>query len=222
MGKSKPTAKGAPPKAAKPKGMSSAVLLGAALAVGAGYFFLSGSAVPLPARAAMPAGGAARPGETEAQRKRRHLQEGRVDPDLKRPGCTDSWTGGCGSVTAATCESDAALKSACCLSCHKLTCLDTDANCVDWAQSGECYKNTDFMLQTCCHSCSPDYDDKCTHYPTERPDVAEGDISKIFERAVANYPQYSPTVLSRDPWVVTFDNLLSDEETTGILEAVMQ
>ena len=33
----------------------------------------------------------------------------------------------------------------------------------------------------------------------------------LRRRAVAEYPQYSPRVLSRDPWLVTFDNLLSDE-----------
>jgi prolyl 4-hydroxylase len=76
------------------------------------------------------------------------------------------------------------------------------------------------MLQTCCHSCSPDHDDKCTHHPTERPRVAEGDIDKIFERALAEFPQYQPVMHSRDPWLITFDNLLTDEETDGIFEAV--
>eukprot|EP00967_Tisochrysis_lutea_P018658 scaffold21167_cov33-Tisochrysis_lutea.AAC.2 len=75
-------------------------------------------------------------------------------------------------------------------------------------------------MEHCCLSCSPDPDDRCTHIPTERPDVAEGDIDKIFERAIANYPQYNPKVISKDPWLVTFDNLLTDEETDGIFEAV--
>ena len=43
-------------------------------------------------------------------------------------------------------------------------------------------------------------------------------MSKIFENAVANYSQYGPRVLSTDPWVVAFDNLLTDEECDGIYE----
>jgi len=141
-----------------------------------------------------------------------------MDPSMQRPKCKDA-SFGCSGLTAERCD-DEATRSKCCLSCHKLACKDTDSSCVAWAQSGECYRNTEYMLRTCCLSCSPDYDDPCTHNPTERPDVAEGDLTKIFERAVAEYPQYSPRVLSRDPWVVTFDNLLSDEETDGIVEAV--
>jgi len=142
-----------------------------------------------------------------------------MDPSTQRPKCKDASFGCSSGLTAEQCD-DEATRSKCCLSCHKLACKDTDSSCVAWAQSGECYRNTEYMLRTCCLSCSPDYDDPCTHNPTERPDVAEGDLTKIFERAVAEYPQYSPRVLSRDPWVVTFDNLLSDEETDGIVEAV--
>jgi prolyl 4-hydroxylase len=226
-GKAKPAAK-APPAAqkkpaAKAAGMSRAALLGAVLAMGAGacsYLLLKGrgSLLPTVPSSARPTGGP--PSETEEQRRRRLLQEGRGDPSMQRASCVDSWSGGCSSATAESCAGDPSVKSKCCNTCHKLTCVDTDPNCEAWAQSGECYKNTPFMLSACCRSCSPDHDDKCTHYPTERPDVAEGDINKIFERAVAEYPQYNPQVHSRDPWLVTFDNLLTDEETDGIFEAV--
>lgn len=192
------------------------------LAVGA-YVLLSRNGPTPPPQYGGPSVGVAGVGnsvsESMTERRRRALLEGRVDSSFERPRCLDSTFGRCGSVTAESCG-DASLRASCCLSCHKLTCVDTDSNCVAWSQSGECYKNTDYMMSTCCFSCSPDYEDKCTQYPTERPDVAEGDISKIFEAAVANYPQYNPQVLSRDPWVVTFDNLLTDEETDGIIEAV--
>ncbi|EOD09048.1 hypothetical protein EMIHUDRAFT_465463 [Emiliania huxleyi CCMP1516] len=165
-------------KAERRGGIGVGALVGALLAAAAaGYYVYSSRATLVPAvrRGSVGGGGqnaassrsAAVAGETDAQRKRRLLNEGRMDPSMQRPKCKDA-SFGC---------------------------------------SGECYRNTEYMLRTCCLSCSPDYDDPCTHNPTER-------------RAVAEYPQYSPRVLSRDPWVVTFDNLLSDEETDGIVEAV--
>ena len=48
----------------------------------------------------------------------------------------------------------------------------------------------------------------------------KGDINKIFERILTDYQQYSPTVHSRDPWLVSMDNLLDDDECAGIIEAV--
>lgn len=48
--------------------------------------------------------------------------------------------------------------------------------------------------------------------PNETAAVSEGGISYMFERALREYPQYSPKALSTDPYVVTFDNFLSDEE----------
>ena len=76
------------------------------------------------------------------------------------------------------------------------------------------------MNATCCFACSPDPEDRCSPDPSRRPEVAEGDLSKIFENAVANYSQFGPRIYSRDPWVVGFDNLLTDEECDGIYEAV--
>ena len=76
------------------------------------------------------------------------------------------------------------------------------------------------MKANCCFSCSPDPDDPCSIDPSQRPDVHRGDFSKIFERAIAEFPQYPAVVHSRDPWVVSFENLLTDEETDGVIEAV--
>ena len=47
-----------------------------------------------------------------------------------------------------------------------------------------------------------------------------GLVDKIFEHALKEYPQYNPVAHSRDPWVVTFDNILSDRERSGLIEAV--
>jgi len=153
------------------------------------------------------------------EEKRRAILEGRVSKGLEKRVCKDTGAG-CASVTADACQADEALSTSCCKSCHKLTCIDTDPGCMEWSQKGQCYLNAEYMKNTCCASCSPDPDDPCTIDPSKRPEVAEGDLSKIFTRAIENYPQYLPTVLSRDPWVVTFDNLLDDDECAGIIEAV--
>jgi len=84
----------------------------------------------------------------------------------------------------------------------------------------QCLDNTEFMKERCCWSCSPDPDDPCSLDPMDRPDVYKGDISKTFERILTDHTQYSPVVHSRDPWLVSFDNMLNDEECAGIIEAV--
>ncbi len=40
----------------------------------------------------------------------------------------------------------------------------------------------------------------------------------MFERALEEYPQYSPKALSRDPWVVTFDDFVSAAEADRFVE----
>jgi hypothetical protein len=55
------------------------------------------------------------------------------------------------------------------------------------------------MNATCCFACSPDPEDRCSPDPSKRPDVAEGDLSKVFERAVSNFSQYGARILSRPP-----------------------
>ena len=148
------------------------------------------------------------------------LQEGRAHESLKRPQCRDA--PGCGgkSVTAEACATDEELAQRCCSSCHKLTCVDTHTDCPTWAYEMKCIDNAEFMKANCCSSCAPDPDDPCSIDPSERPDVHTGDITKIFERAMREFPQYPATVHSTDPWLVQFDNLLDDEECAGIIEAV--
>ena len=47
--------------------------------------------------------------------------------------------------------------------------------------------------------------------------VHDGSIDSMFRALMRNYPQYSPRALSTDPWVVTLDNFLSDEEASHII-----
>ena len=59
------------------------------------------------------------------------------------------------------------------------------------------------------------HDGNCTR---PRPAaVHDGSIDSMFRALMRNYPQYSPRALSTDPWVVTLDNFLSDEEASHII-----
>jgi hypothetical protein len=43
-----------------------------------------------------------------------------------------------------------------------------------------------------------------------------GGMDALFERAVGFFPDLSPTVLSRDPWVLQFDDFVSPAEATAL------
>jgi len=112
-------------------------------------------------------------------------------------------------------------------------CADADSNCPEWAQQGECNINRAYMHRRCALSCgicvdhtrpsasarsTTDRRFMCERDPAERPTLAPGTMGQVFREAVANFPQYAPTVHSTDPWVVTFDNLLSPAEAQRLFE----
>ena len=152
--------------------------------------------------------------------EREALQQGRVPKSFKRQACTDSRLCAKKSITAEQCEADEGLRKQCCRSCHELACVDLDEQCFDWSLADQCIDNAEFMKKNCCASCSPDPDDPCSTDPSSRPDVYKGDFTRAFERIIRDYPQYNITVHSRDPWLITLDNLLTDDECEGIKEAV--
>ena len=98
-------------------------------------------------------------------------------------------------------------------------CKDDHSECAAWAGSGECATNPGFMLSQCplsCNSCPDGKNDACQR-PNETAAVSEGGISVMFERLLREFPQYSPRALSTDPYVVTLDHFLSDEETARLV-----
>jgi hypothetical protein len=201
----------------------------AALATGVAVWWRYGSVVEDAAAAAQRKAAAAPWEGPPAKHKSGldNLQEGRIDGKQRaeRAKCVDRPRSNCELLernpeATELCNTDAATRADCCKTCHRLACKDKSSSCQEWSQSGQCYQNKEFMLERCCYSCSPDPDDACSPDPAERPDVAEGDVDKIFERALENFPHYKPNVFSRDPWLVQFDDLLTDEECAGIIEAV--
>jgi hypothetical protein len=150
---------------------------------------------------------------------REMLQQGRRPKHFQKDVCKDSGGAMCYNVKADKCEADEELRKRCCRSCHSATCVDKHEECYDWSMTDQCLDNPEFMKRECCFSCSPDPDDPCSIDPMRRPDVYKGDINKTFERIEREYAS-TITVHSRDPWLITLDNLLDDEECAGIIEAV--
>lgn len=114
-------------------------------------------------------------------------------------------------------------------------CVDKAADCKTWAQQGECTINAEYMHTNCRAACGlcpaepfgrPSGGDRgrvdrrymCSRAPDERPILAPGTMGRVFQDAVDRFPQYKPTIHSTDPWVVTFDELFSEEEAKRIFE----
>ena len=119
-------------------------------------------------------------------------------------------------------------------------CRNKDKLCSFWAAIGECKENSSFMNDNCapaCHTCYLiDLKQRCPIDPDAKGIIGPGDLNKLFERATTKeeyVSAYNPTILSRPdpsesdvaekdikdgPWVVCFDNFLSDEEIEALLK----
>jgi len=100
----------------------------------------------------------------------------------------------------------------------KSTCVDDDASCEAWALTGQCVKNSEFMLHKCrksCGVCGP-YGPACERL-SDAALSGPGAMNATFERAIAEFPQYAPKVLHRDPFVIEFEQFLSDAEADHIV-----
>mmetsp|Transcript_27634 Transcript_27634/g.35794 ORF Transcript_27634/g.35794 Transcript_27634/m.35794 type:complete len:187 (-) Transcript_27634:284-844(-) len=88
-------------------------------------------------------------------------------------------------------------------------CNDDDKRCPEWALIGECYKNPSYMLMNCPQACRTchllDADVRCRPMPGRIAAMKPGDLNETFNRAVSDFPQFSPKVLSSDPWIIVFD-----------------
>lgn len=58
---------------------------------------------------------------------------------------------------------------------------------------------------------------------SDTPAYAPGDMNRMFEGIVDRFSSvYDINVLSTDPWVVTFDNFLTDPEAKALISTVSQ
>lgn len=102
-----------------------------------------------------------------------------------------------------------------------MACEDTVPECEGWAKVGECEKNPKFMLSGCTTSCGSCEGKKtgCRRANSTSPMAVPGGMNAMFERALRDFPQYSPTALSTDPYVLQFEDMVTPEEAAAIVAA---
>ena len=99
-------------------------------------------------------------------------------------------------------------------------CRNDDESCSNWAADGECARNEGYMLEHCafaCRTCFTNQTRECRRPADLVPAAAAGTIDATFERLVSS-PR-APRVLSRSPWVLAFDDFLSDAEADALVAA---
>ncbi|GAB5364554.1 hypothetical protein AAMO2058_000980200 [Amorphochlora amoebiformis] len=95
---------------------------------------------------------------------------------------------------------------------------DPRANCQLWAAQGECNKNPAYMLVHCAKSCGScflsDKKYRCVRNETNNPPAISkpGELNSMFESIMEDFAEFQPVVHSKDPWLVTFEEFMTEEE----------
>ena len=101
-------------------------------------------------------------------------------------------------------------------------CADRDktGNCAVWAKAGECAANPTFMKLKCAASCDTcdmlNFTKRCPPL-NQTAAVAPGAMGEMFEHALSNFAEFSPQMLSSDPWVVSFEDFVQEDEIEALL-----
>ena len=118
--------------------------------------------------------------------------------------------------------------------CQQCRDLKAPSECARWKRSGACANNPGFMVIHCAQTCQfchlRDSEElRCPNderWSNETQLLSQpGDLDAIFEAIVATYAaqreqlSWSLEVLSRDPWLLRFENFLSAREAQGIVDA---
>jgi len=99
-------------------------------------------------------------------------------------------------------------------------CADSHEQCATWASAGECDANPRFMLSSCSAACGRcDSKGKACARRNKEPAVhAPGGLRSNFASIAAGWAEYSPTLLSSEPYVVQFEGLISPAEAERMVE----
>ena len=107
---------------------------------------------------------------------------------------------------------------------NKDECNDRHENCNTFFQNGECTKNPGWMIVNCPHSCSSchlrDAKVRCQRASlniSTEPAYYPGQLHAMFEQIPEKFAHMGVTVLSTSPYIMTFDNFVTDEEITALL-----
>jgi len=128
------------------------------------------------------------------------------------------------------CESNPSyMKTQCpvtCRLCQSDDCHDELDDCAERARGPAtsnfsaqwgCYNEPELMKKKCawtCLACDLKFVPPCKRDRDVTPAATPGSVNRMFERLSKSN---GATVLSSDPWVVTLDHFLSDEEADGLL-----
>ncbi len=107
-------------------------------------------------------------------------------------------------------------------------CYDRSELCVEMAQQGECNRSPGGMIVNCPASCNAchlrDAKVRCSREAlniSTVPTYAPGDMNDMFSSIERDFgDRYDITVMSTDPWVVVFDNFVSEEEINAMISTV--
>lgn len=106
----------------------------------------------------------------------------------------------------------------------KEICKNDHDDCTTWAVAGECEKNYKYMGSSCapvCFECEMLLLEKrCPIDPNAKPAWEPGSLNAMFEHLISEpiASKYPVTILSKDPWVVTLDDVVSEEEAVRLIE----
>lgn len=124
-------------------------------------------------------------------------------------------------------------------------CRNMEPECSLWAAQGECEENADYMKINCAPACQTcdllDIRLKCPITEDNEMVYKPGDLNALMERIVDNsdgkgtYLQYNPKAISRPkvrsdgtaapgvevdgPWIVLFENFISEKEAEALIAA---
>jgi prolyl 4-hydroxylase len=111
-------------------------------------------------------------------------------------------------------------------------CVDRHQECKQFREQGECTKNPGWMIINCPRSCN-DVTDACRLRDpklrcdrralnmTLSPAYRSGDMYRMFESIEKRFgSRYPITIHSRDPFVVTFENFVAEDEAEALIRTI--
>mmetsp|Transcript_31478 Transcript_31478/g.82234 ORF Transcript_31478/g.82234 Transcript_31478/m.82234 type:complete len:297 (-) Transcript_31478:224-1114(-) len=109
-----------------------------------------------------------------------------------------------------------------CHLCQSENCHDFNrTHCAAEAARGICREEPERMFDECrwaCKWCAMDTSSRCRRPADMKPAAKAGSLEYMFNRAIDPlHAHFTPVVHSRDPWVVSFDTFLSDEEAERVI-----